>query len=144
MSVSTDAILFYGYCWGEEIDLLEKHATDNEDYPDWEDVILKKRGIVDPWDAYPDIDPVLPWAERDRLSKEWVAANDAVIKTRHLAEQGVRDEFECEIGRHGSDGWSLPFIAIASSEIRAYRGESKPLLGWPTTGDDWGRLGRET
>lgn len=64
MGVSTDGILFYGYCWEDD----GENPFDFDD--EWTEVVLKKRGETNPWDAYPGFDN-LPYEQRQKKGNEW-------------------------------------------------------------------------
>lgn len=77
MGVSTDAVVFFGYCWDDEFELPET-ATEL-----WKGDVL--------------------------------------------------------VGRHGSDGWTVPYVYVEASRVSAARGYPQNLtaamfavqLGWP-------------
>lgn len=132
MGQSTDAYLFYGYCWNDEIDLLH---NDPEDESSWYEVIANREGHRNPYDLYrmsgqEDLDNQLPYAERsaafqmwkeevgfDALYTEWTAVTDE-IKARY---EGI------DISSHCSCDYPMPYVYIVESERRAWRGEAKQL-----------------
>jgi hypothetical protein len=72
MGTTTDGYLFYGYVWTDETTpagLLARAVTGDPDAdegegPDeWEDIILQRRGVIDPWLAYPNEDALVKVAE---------------------------------------------------------------------------------
>ena len=120
MGVSTDGILFYGFCWDEEKELLPD-GEDGRNQSEWQSIILAKRGVPDPWEAYPACDG-LEYAEKRRIQNAWVQDNDAAIKARWAAKATINDEFGCDIGRHCSDGCSMPYVYAMESRVVASRG----------------------
>lgn len=121
MGVSTNAILFYGYCWDEEIRLL----PEGED--EWVDVIRVKRGIPDPWASFLEVGPQVSYEDKMSIEKEWKAKNRAALDAYYEAKKAIAKEYGCDIGSHCSDSCSIPYIAIASAGILAYRGYPKPI-----------------
>jgi len=128
MGVSTDALLVYGYVWEDEHDLFGEPDDDddeNEERPEWDEVIARQRGIPNPWDAYPHEElGRLPYAEHRRRSDEWVAGHDVELEVWHAAKKAIEDEYDVEIARHGSDQWTVPIVKIASAGHRAHRGDA--------------------
>ena len=124
MGVSTDGILFYGFCWDEEKELLPD-GEDGRNQSEWQSIILAKRGVPDPWEAYPACDG-LEYAEKRRIQNAWVQDNDAAIKARWAAKATINDEFGCDIGRHCSDGCSMPYVYAMESRVVASRGCPEP------------------
>jgi len=119
MGVSTDAILFFGYCWNEEkYELLEGEE-------DWEEVVLKRRGIESPWKDHPGDDPSLSYAENRQRGEEWSTANRERLDAWYAAKKEVGAEFGCDIGRHCSGEYPMPYVYLQASQIRASRGYPK-------------------
>lgn len=118
MSVSTDAILFYGYCWNEEdLELVEG---------EWEEVILKKRGEVNPWDSMPkDLEEYLPgetYAGKRARGDAWIGKYRKEIDEWHEKKEKVRKEFGVDRCFHCSGGCSMPYIAVKEVGVTANRG----------------------
>src|SRR4051812_17268927 len=115
MGVSTDAILFYGYCWDEEGELLGR--GDGDDRPEWAEVVLRKRGVANPWDAYPnaEIGAIRGYQQQRAAGEAWVAAHRAELDAWDEARKAVEAEFGCEIGAHCSDGCPMPYVAVAGA-----------------------------
>ena len=145
MSVSTDAILFYGYCWSEETVLFE----DDRGGMEWPERILRKRGEVNPWDAYPnDVDNIMPWTERRELQDKWVKEHREAIDAWHDKQKAVQGEFgNVDLHWHCSDGSPMPYLSIEESGASARRGcpeEIRPELlmlrdwqAWDAALDKW-------
>ncbi len=130
MGVSTDAILFYGYCWSEEgVELTPKDK-------EWEEAVLRSRGVVNPWDAYPPENERLPYPQNRTAADAWSAEHRAELDAWYDAKEAVRTEFGCEIGRHCSGEYSMPFVCVSASEHRARRGYPIQVDAL-TVGDGW-------
>jgi hypothetical protein len=114
MSVSSDAVLFYGYCWEDE----EQLFSDDEE---WTDRIYRNRGFVDPFDSYHEPES-LSYSERSAHYSAWADENRSAMDARYSHLKDIRTEFPCEIGYHGSGEWSVPYIYIVESQTLAYRG----------------------
>ena len=115
MGVSTDAILFFGYCWDEEgepfADLIEKEkeASGLEDDYDLDDFILLKYGFREPPEKEYGADP--------SKKEEWAA----YFKDKHefLGKIGI------EIIRHCH--CDVTMYGIASSKYEASRGNPESV-----------------
>lgn len=124
MSVSTDAVLFYGYCSHEEEDLFKKDredAAEEPEAPEWKEVVLAKRGIINPWNGWTRDLPKPP----EEFLTAWYAAKKAVE-----AEFGVDHAYHC----HSEAG--MPYIFVTASKITAWRGDPKPIESL-VVGSDW-------
>jgi hypothetical protein len=139
MGQSTDAILFYGYCWQEECNLLP------DDNSEWENVLLRKRGVRNPWDDYPSLEiEVGDYASRRRAAGRWCDDNRAALDAWHAAKEGVRKGMGCDIGYHCSGECPMPYVYVTDSRTVAHRGCPKSLdltalSGRPTL-NGWGGL----
>lgn len=119
MSVSTDAILFYGYCWNEERrrpwDEPEEaeDADEGHDSEDWETRFARLRGVVCPTDEYPEDDQRAPADNevRERFNDYWA-------KKRQLAA-----ESPCTVERHCHCDAPMPFVTIRASQVTSSRGD---------------------
>lgn len=122
MGVNTSAILFYGYTWNEEIKLFEG---------EWEEIICRKRGIVNPDDFYKEPENST-FKEKQEYADKWAEKHGKEIDNWHQAIENVREEFPCEIGHHCSSDYSMPYICIKESEIIARRGYPKKITDLAT------------
>lgn len=140
MGVSTDAILFYGYVWEDEAELFD----DNDGETEWEEFLAVRRGIVNPWDAYPQGIERLPYAEKRAAGDQWRADHRAELDEWRAAKKAIEDEYGVEIDSHGSDEWSVPLIKIAGAGHTAARGNPHQLTATDLAVDpEWdGRLRR--
>jgi hypothetical protein len=120
MGVSTDAILFHGYCWDDETTLFE----DGE----WAEAVLKKRGVHNPWDDYPpEIERVPDYEQRRKAGEEWTAVNRSRLDDWYAAKKAVEEEFGVEVGGHCSGDCSMPYVAIKGAGETAHRGYPKEV-----------------
>jgi hypothetical protein len=140
MGVSTDAMLVYGYVWGDEHDLFRSVSDDDEDRDEdedddssgeWEEIIAARRGIANPWDSYPQIIERLPYPDRERRGKEWTDEHRAELDAWHAAKKAIAEEYGVDIDSHGSGEWSCPVVKIAGAGHTAARGYPHKL----TVGD---------
>jgi hypothetical protein len=114
MGVSTDAVLFYGYCWDEEgVDIFNGALADDTD---WEDVVLNRRGVANPW----------------------AGANRDLLDAWYVAQAAVREEFGVEVGTHCSGECPMPYLTPAGSARRSYRGHPQAIDPASLTADpEW-------
>jgi hypothetical protein len=114
MGSSAAAILFYGYLWDDDECTAEigcaihgvncdEYDPDEHDADDWDEVILGRRGVGNPWVACP---------EDDRMIDAWKAANRAILDAFWASKEAVRPEFGVVIGRHGVSEEDAPHLAI--------------------------------
>lgn len=122
MGVSTDAILFFGYVWDEELELFEEHKGM------WVEALLEKRGIISPWKNFPEEDRSLPYEQRRKFGDMWVQDNRLAIDRWNEAKAQVEEEFDVDFDTHGSGDWHVPYIFIKQSRIVAHRGYPQEVL----------------
>src|SRR4051812_38542667 len=123
MGQSTDAILFYGYCWHEEGRLIEPDG--DGDAPEWPEIVLHRRGVVNPWDACPEYTSRAGFRDYTAWRKAadaWVEANRAAIDAWCAAQKAAREEFGCMIDTHCSNECGMPYVCVTSSRQEASRG----------------------
>lgn len=123
MGVSTDAILFYGYCWDEEWAGLLPSDEEGGDEAKWPKVILRRRGVANPWDSYP--------SEESRA-----ADRRAELDAWYAAKAAVKEEYGCDIGRHCSGDCPMPFVSVGKV-YEARRGYPEEVASLEV-GADWG------
>lgn len=97
MGMSTDALLWYGYCWSDEARLVPE---DDDGDSDWEATYVAKKGLTRGGEDF-DI---------------W-----------HQKKKALLDAAGVLIDSHCSSDYPLPLIAISSTMFRAYRGHAKPI-----------------
>lgn len=130
MSVSTDAVLFYGYCWEDDDGILEKLETE------WQEQVAVRRGHVSPWDSYPATDH-LPYDQQRKIGNKWCDDNRAAIDEWVAVKNRIEKEFGCEVGRHCSDQYAVPYVFVEGSVTTANRGCPQRIDSWPSVGADW-------
>lgn len=124
MGVSTNAILFYGYCWDEEVpaeEFSQVLCDIEEDACEWSAVIAKRRGIRDPWVDYPKTDD-MPYEQSRQIGDQWCAAHSSELNLWHVAKSDIKEEFGCEIDFHCSGECPMPYVAVKESVTCARRG----------------------
>lgn len=143
MGVSTDAILFYGYCWHEEGASIygERGESDADDDDDgdryWPERVLANRGVKNPYDDFPkEIEAIRNYDEKRRKGDEWFAANRPSLDAWYKAKRDVEIEFGCSIGQHCSGDYPMPYVFVNASITRAARGYPKEITSL-SVGDDW-------
>jgi hypothetical protein len=120
MGQSTNAILFYGYCWHEELELWEG-SDGGED--EWAERVTKRRGATDPWKDYPNAEmTLLPYEDQRRAGDAWVAANRAALDKWREDVEKVREEFGVDIAWHCSCDCPMPYVFVVGTETTARRG----------------------
>jgi hypothetical protein len=123
MSTSTDAILFYGYCFGDDFDNPPWKVKRNEDgdledgYDDEESIYASAVGVNPPKEEYPVKNDDSDVANEIRLNYSAYWAD----KSR------VNKESCCEIIRHCSGDYPMYGVAVSSTVIKAWRGYPKDL-----------------
>lgn len=131
MGVSTNAVLFYGYCWGEESELFERPMNRRGELMEWPEIILQRRGVKNPWDDAPaDLDEYLPretYDQQQARAKAWTDAHRAELDAWYAAKRAVEAEFEVEIGSHCSGECSMPYLAVTDQPIVATRGNPEEI-----------------
>lgn len=113
MGVSTNALLFYGYAWDEDVILV--HLDNSEEREDWAELLARQRGIANPWDGYPHDAP-------RPVQQAWKIENRAAMEARWAAKKAIEAEYAVSIGHYGSASWRCPFIYVKSTLTEARRG----------------------
>ncbi len=121
MGISTNAILFYGYCWSYEVKLLP------QGHGKWPEMILLKRGHKDPWIDFPTseikaLEKNGAHAQADVRRKQWREANSEALDAWIKLKGDVEKEFGCEIYTHCSESCQMPYVAVCNAGCKASRG----------------------
>src|SRR6266567_7988042 len=128
MGVSTATLLVYGYVWEDEADLFGEDPAQDE--REWEEVVARKRGILNPWDAYPSGEfNAMSYEQRRAVGDAWMAEHRAELDAWYAAKKAIAAEFGVEIDQHGSDEWSVPIVKISGAGWRPWRGYPQDLTG---------------
>lgn len=120
MGQSTNAILFYGVCWDEEMSLttlrgVDTDEEDADDEHDWQAAYATAKGCPPPQGEYD--------------SRKYQAYLDA--------RGPILDASPCEVGTHCSYECAMPYVFIKKSEQTAHRGYPKEVGTALPVGDDW-------
>jgi hypothetical protein len=147
MSTSTDAILFYGYCWEEETSRPwnigrddDEDGEDTDDY--WEERYARTKGCLPPSDKFPDRE-VAPTRENGWSStpKDYSPAEQTIIDQHRAYWEARREIVEaapCVVDTHCSGECPMPYVAVAASRTisnRGYMSEITSLAVDPTWND---------
>jgi hypothetical protein len=114
MGTSTDAHVFYGYCW---------HGGDQDFSTDMDEVvgsILAADGHTNPWDVHYHGDYAAWRAWADGEGREELEAYRAL-------EEAVEDGLGVRWGSHCSGECPMPYLYVPGTRIVAWRGDPKPL-----------------
>jgi hypothetical protein len=124
---STDAILFYGYCWDDQATLwLDGQEGGDGEAEDAEDRYARLIGIQRPAAEHPadDDDSVAAQGVKAEFRVYWDKKREACKAAGVVA------------GEHCSNVHPIPYVAVSESKVRATRGHPKqiePLV----VGADW-------
>jgi len=129
MGVSTDAILFYGYCWDDEHSLWKADDDDNsddDDKNDWETRYARTKGLLPPSKPFPDR-TVAPTRENnwDSTPKDYNSAERAIIDQYSAywdAKSKLVEAAPCLVDSHCSASCSMPYVAMRKSVTSSHRG----------------------
>lgn len=110
MGQSTDAHLFYGYCWDDEVEF-------DTDMDEWAEAQLKASGQTDPWDSHPG-----------GHRPDWVAENREAIDAWYDAKKALTDALTVDWGSHCSGECPFPYLFVRGTETTANRGYPKPVF----------------
>lgn len=135
MGTSTDAILFYGYCWDEETSRPwqiggdtsdDEDDEDNDEKDDWEARYARAKNCLPPSTPFPER-TVTPTRENGWSStpKDYSAAEQAIIDQHRAywdAKRKLVDAAECCVGTHCSGECPMPYVAVKASCTISNRG----------------------
>lgn len=127
MGVSTDAILFYGYCWDDEDHSLWKTDDANDDDDDgWEERLARAKGCLPPTTPFPER-TVEPTRENGWSStpKDYDAAEQAIIDQYSAywrAKGKIVAASPCLVDTHCSASCPMPYVAVRKSVTVSRRG----------------------
>lgn len=116
MGQSTDAYLFYGYCWSEESEDLDFET----DMDRWAENKLKAQGHSDPWGGYPE--------GADRAMRDlWMAQNDAAIDAWRDKKSALTEAADVDWDSHCSHDCPMPLLKVRGTHVTAWRGSPMPI-----------------
>ena len=126
MGVSTDAMLFYGYVWEDEAELIGSVSEDDDEAEDdeaeWAEIIAARRGILNPWCDFPQDIERLPYDQQRAAGERWTDEHRAELDAWSAATKAISEEYGVEIDHHGSGEWRVPVVKIAGVGHTASRG----------------------
>jgi len=146
MGQSTDAILFYGYCWEDETsrpwtigadDVNEDDGRDEDEDEDdaeddeWEARYARGKGCLPPSTPFPER-MVKPTRENGWSStpKDYSPAEQAIIDQHTAywdAKRTIVEAATCGVGTHCSGECPMPYVAVKASETIASRGNMEEI-----------------
>lgn len=128
MGVSTNAVLFYGYCWDEE----RVRLVPEEYGGDWTHFLATRRGHKCPWDELPKRlcerdapDYVHDYIKRNEGIEAWKQENRAALDEWYAVRQAIEKEFGVELDSHCSGDYPIPYLA--AKQYTARRGYPVPV-----------------
>jgi hypothetical protein len=148
MGQSTNAILFYGYCWDKETSRPweighnnednEDNADENDDEnaneakADWKERYARTKGCLPPSTPFPARE-VKPTRENGWSStpKDYSAAEQAIIdqhKAYWDAKQKIVEASACCVDTHCSGECPMPYVAVKASRTISYRGDMHEIV----------------
>jgi hypothetical protein len=137
MGQSTNAILFYGYCWTEEtsrpweIGVDTESDTDDDSDDDWESRYALTKNCLPPSTPFPER-TVTPTRENGWSStpKDYSTAEQAIIDQHRAywsAKRTIVEAALCCVGTHCSGECPMPYVAVKASETICRRGHMKEI-----------------
>jgi hypothetical protein len=129
MGVSTNAILFYGYCWTKETSRPWEIGSDGDaaDTDDgWEERYARAKGCVPPRDKFPD----RVAADGYSTPTDYSGAEQAIIdqhETYWGEQRKIVEAATCCIDTHCSGECPMPYVAVKVSRTIARRGYMKEI-----------------
>lgn len=118
MGISCDAILFFGFPFGEEDDPI---LGGDEDGESWESKLYALSGVKMPEESYDEKDA--------KLKERYHAAWDA--------QRAVLKKEVCEIDTHATGDYPMPFVCIKATKTTAYLGDPKKIETPKTDPKEW-------
>lgn len=131
MGQSTNAILFYGYCWTEETSRPWEIGREDEEEideanKDWEGRYARTKGCLPPSTPFPDR-TVTPTRENgwNSTPKDHSATEQAIIDKHRAYWEAKRKLVEaapCLVDTHCSESCPMPYVAVRASVTKSHRG----------------------
>lgn len=125
MGQSTDAILFFGFCWDEETrrpwEIGKDRDDEGENDEDWEARYARLKGLAEP-PPIPNkgIDP-----RTGRYIEDYTPEEQAIVDRRKSywdEKRKLIEPLNVFVDTHCSGECPMPFVAIKASKTRAWRG----------------------
>ena|SRR5207244_5709042 len=130
MGVSTDAILFYGYCWDNEDVRNPWESSSNDDKDDdddgWETRYARAKGCLPPETPFPER-TITPTQENgwDSTPKNYTKAEKAIIDQHKAcwdAKAKIAAKSPCLVDRHCMASCPMAYVAVKKSVTTSHRG----------------------
>lgn len=133
MTVSTNAILFYGYWWDEEtrkpwnIGRNDDDDDDKDDDDSWEARYARAKGCQPPSLPFPD--RTVPATRENGWNvtpTDYSAAEQAIIDQHTAyweAKRKLAEVSPCLVDTHCSDSYPMPYVAVRASITTSHRGD---------------------
>jgi hypothetical protein len=99
MGMYASATLFYGYILDLD-DLPENEDGEVIEDFDWAEKILKERGMVDPWDSYPNTDG-MSYDQQTEIHSKWKLEHDDELDAWYEAKSKVERTIGVEMSTYG-------------------------------------------
>lgn len=121
MHTSTDAVLFYGYCWDEKTRTPWNigREEDGADDADWKRRYARAKGCLPPSLPFPE--RTVPRTRENRWSStptDYSLAEQAIID-QHVAYweevERLAAASPCLVATHCSDAYPMPYVAVRAS-----------------------------
>lgn len=137
MGQSTNAILFYGYCWEDEtsspwiIGRADDAPEDENEEEDWKKRYVTRCGLVSPSRQFPTRE--VPRTRENNFSctpTDYTADEQSVIDEHRAywaAERALVDASWCEVDQHCSAECPMQFVAVKASRRISHRGDATPI-----------------
>jgi hypothetical protein len=94
---------------------------------DWDELILKKRGVSDPWGSFPqNLAEIADHKQRHATSDAWIEEHRAELDAWHDAKKQIQNEFGCDVGYHCSGDCPMPYVF--AHKVRACRGYPEQIV----------------
>jgi hypothetical protein len=132
MGQSTNAILFFGFCWDEESKSPWNIGKDYDDHDDeddsWEDRYARLKGLTEPTVKYPER------RAKDGYSSpkdEEYTPDELAAKKAHQAfwaeKSALTEKLGVEIDTHCCSDAPMPYVCIKASKTVTYRGDMNEI-----------------
>lgn len=129
MGQSTNAILFYGYCWDDETSrpwTIGKEY-DDEDEDGWDDRLARIRGLTEPARTYPTREvPRTRDNGWDATPKDYSPEETSIIeewRSYWAAKRAIAAASPVEVLTHCSGECPMPYVCVKEARIVSARGD---------------------
>ena len=130
MGQSTNAVMFYGYCWLDELRWPWDHGVEDndEDDDDWQKRYARLgHAIVPPAEPFPS----RQWSWSVPQEKRIYPADEQAIVDKYTSYwarcREISNSLDISVDTHCSSDCPMPYVCIASTELTCYRGDRQPI-----------------